>query len=164
MQDSKLGSLRHQIASSRNAYSQTQLDYEGSCKNLNSVVRGCPNDEWAFSPLDFTAGWRSHLALTIYMFVVVNFDALPQASDFRIERRQVVFFCWMHDSKLGSLRHQIVSRLNAHSQTDWVIEYQVKVELDSPSLWWATYVISFVFSKYVCIEQCDMRVRICFSA
>ena len=26
-----------------------------------------------------------------YMFVVVNFDALAQASDIRIERRQVVF-------------------------------------------------------------------------
>ena len=34
----------------------------------------------------------------IYMFVVVNFDALAQASDIRIERRQVVFLCWMQDS------------------------------------------------------------------
>ena len=47
---------------------------------------------------------------------------LSQASDFRIERRQVVFLCWMQDSKLGSPRHQIVSRLKAHSQTDWAIE------------------------------------------
>ena len=28
--------------------------------------------------------WLSHLALAIYMFVVVNFDALAQASDIRI--------------------------------------------------------------------------------
>ena len=28
-----------------------------------------------------------------YMFVVVNFDALAQASDIQIERRQVVFLC-----------------------------------------------------------------------
>ena len=41
-------------------------------------------DEWAFSPLDFTAIWLSHLALAIYMFVVVNFDALAQASNIRI--------------------------------------------------------------------------------
>ena len=27
------------------------------------------------------------------IFVVVNFDALAQASDIRIERRQVVFLC-----------------------------------------------------------------------
>ena len=33
-----------------------------------------------------------------YMFVVVNFDALAQASDIRIERRQVVFLCWRQDS------------------------------------------------------------------
>ena len=34
----------------------------------------------------------------IYMFAVVNFDALAQSSDFRIERWQVVFLCWMQDS------------------------------------------------------------------
>ena len=35
--------------------------------------------------------------------VVVNFDALSQTSDFRIERRQVVFLCWMQNSNPGSL-------------------------------------------------------------
>ena len=58
-------------------------------KNLNSTAR--PYDQQAFSPLDLTASWLSHLALVIYMFAVVNFDALAQASDIRIERRQVVF-------------------------------------------------------------------------
>ena len=28
--------------------------------------------------------WLSHLALALYMFVVVNFEALAQASDIRI--------------------------------------------------------------------------------
>ena len=42
--------------------------------------------------------YLSHQHLAIYMFVVVNFDALAQASDIRIERRQVVFLCWMQDS------------------------------------------------------------------
>ena len=64
--------------------------------NLNSTAR--PYDQRAFSPLDPTAVWHSHLALAIYMFVVVNFDALAQASDIRIERRQVVFLCWEQDS------------------------------------------------------------------
>ena len=32
------------------------------------------------------------------MFVVVNFDALTQASYIQIERRQVVFLCWEQDS------------------------------------------------------------------
>ena len=32
------------------------------------------------------------------MCVVVNFDALAQASGIRIQRRQVVFLCWMQDS------------------------------------------------------------------
>ena len=72
------------------------LSYRGSSKNLNSTAR--PYDQRAFSPLDLTASWLSHLALAIYMFVVVNFDALAQASDIRIQRRQVVFRCWMQDS------------------------------------------------------------------
>ena len=35
------------------------------------------------------------------MFVVVNFDALAQASDIQIERRQVVFLCWKQDLNPG---------------------------------------------------------------
>ena len=50
--------------------------------NLNSTAR--PYDQEAFSPLDLTASWLSHLALAIYMFVVVNFDAVAQASDIGI--------------------------------------------------------------------------------
>ena len=101
--------------------------------NLNSTAR--PYDEWAFGPLDFTAVWLSHLALALYMFVVY-FDALAQASDIRIYRRQVVSLCWKQDSNLEVSRHLIASRLNAHSQTDWAIEDQAnKLELNSPSLW-----------------------------
>ena len=93
-------------------------------KNLNSTAR--PHDQQAFSPPDPTAIWRSHLALAIYIFVVVNFDALAQASDFRIERRQVVFLCWEQDSNPGGLWNPIFSRLNACWQTDWAIEDQAK--------------------------------------
>ena len=49
-------------------------------KNFNSTAR--PYDQRAISPLDPTAVWHSHLALAIYMFVVVNFDALAQASTY----------------------------------------------------------------------------------
>ena len=72
-----------------------------------------------------------------YMFVV-NFDALAQASNFQIERTQVVFLCWMQDLNQG-LWNQISSRLNARWQTDWAIEDQtIKLELNSPSLWSAS--------------------------
>ena len=87
--------LRHQIASRLNARWQTDWAIEDQAINLNSTAR--PYDQRAFSPLDPTAVWHSHLALAIYMFVVVNFDALAQASDIRMERRQVVFICWMQD-------------------------------------------------------------------
>ena len=40
------------------------------------------------------------MAVVITMFVV-NFDGLAQASDFRIERRQVVFLFWLQDSNPG---------------------------------------------------------------
>ena len=65
--------LRHQIASRLNASWQTDWAIEDQAKNLNSTAR--PYDQRAFSPLDPTAVWHSHLALAIYMFVVVNFDA-----------------------------------------------------------------------------------------
>ena len=87
--------LRHQIASRLNARWQTDWAIEDQAKNFNSTAR--PYDQWAFSPLDPTAVWHSHLALAIYMFVVVNFDALAQASYIWIERRQVVFLCWKQD-------------------------------------------------------------------
>ena len=106
-----------------------RLSYRGSSKNLNSTAR--PYDQRAFSPLDPTVSWLSHLALAIYIFVVVNFDALAQASDIQIERRQVVFLCWMQIWTRGP-RHQIASRLNAHWQTDWAIEDQAKTWTRQP--------------------------------
>ena len=93
-------------------------------KNLNSTAR--PYDQQAFSPPDPTAIWHSHLAVAIYIFVVVNFDALAQASDFRIERRQVFFLCWMQDSNPEGIWNPIFSRLDACWQIDWAIEDQAK--------------------------------------
>ena len=136
-QDSNPGDLRHLFASRLNACWQTDWAIEDHAKNVNSTAR--PYDQQAFSPLDPTANWLSHLALAIYIFVVVNFDALAQASDIRIERRQVVFLCWEQDSNPGDLRHLFASRLNACWQTDWAIEdHAKKRELDSPSLWSAS--------------------------
>ena len=93
MQDSKLGSLRHQFASRLNAHSQTDWATDGQAKNFNSTAR--PYDEWAFSPLDFTPDWLSHVALSTCMSVVVNYDAPVQASAFLIEWRQVLILCGM---------------------------------------------------------------------
>ena len=84
---------RHQIASRLNARWQTNWAIEDQAKNLNSTAR--PYDQWVFSPQEPTVGWLSHLTLAIYIFVVVNFDALAQASDIQIERRKVVFLCRM---------------------------------------------------------------------
>ena len=65
--------LRHLFASRLYACWQTDWAIEDQAKYLNSTAR--PYDQQAFSPLDLTASWLSHLALAIYMFVVVNFDA-----------------------------------------------------------------------------------------
>ena len=62
---------RHQFASRLNARWQTDWAIEDQAKNLNSTAR--PYDQRAFSPLDPTVSWLSHLALAIYIFVVVNF-------------------------------------------------------------------------------------------
>ena len=102
---------RHLFASRLNARWQTDWAIEDQAKNLNSTAR--PYDQRAFSPLDPTVSWLSHLALAIYIFVVVNFDALAQASDFRIERRQVVFLCWEQDSNPGTP--------DTYSPADWML-------------------------------------------
>ena len=91
---------KHQIASRLNARWQTNWAIEDQVKNLNSTAR--PYDQQAFSPLDPTVNWLSHLALATYIFDVVNFDALAQARDIKIETRQVVFHCWMQDLNPGS--------------------------------------------------------------
>ena len=107
---------------------------EWSSKNLNSIA--CPFDERAFSPLDFTADWLSDLAVVIYTFVVVNFDGLAQASDFRIEWRQVVFLCWMQDSKREGLRHQTLANwMFTHKPTGLS---RIKQKFNSPCLWWVS--------------------------
>ena len=124
MQDSNPEGLWNPIFSRLNARWQTDCAIEDQAKNLNSTAR--PYDQQAFSPPDPTAIWHSHLALAIYIFVVVNFDALGQASDLRIERRQLVFLCWMQDSNPEGLWNPIFSRLNACWQTDCAIEDQAK--------------------------------------
>ena len=124
---------RHQIASRLNARWQTEWAIEDQAKNLNSTGR--PYDQRAFSPLDPTPSWLSHLSLAIYIFFVFNFDALAQASDIQIERRQVVFLCWKLDLHPGS---QTPNRQQTEcSVTNW-LSYRgssSKIELDSPSLW-----------------------------
>ena len=123
-QDSNPEGLRHLFASRLNACWQTDWAIEDQAKNLNSTAR--PYDQQAYSPPDPASIWHSHLALAIYIFVVVHFDALAQASDIRIERRQVVFLGWRQDSNPEGLRHLFASRRNACWQTDWAIEDQAK--------------------------------------
>ena len=129
-QDSNPGGLWNPIFSRLNACWQTDWTIEDQAKNLNSTAR--PYDQQAFSPPDPTAIWHSHLALAIYIFVVANFDALAQASDFQIKRRQLVFLCWMQDSNPEGLWNPIFSRLNACWQTDWAIEDQAKTWTRQP--------------------------------
>ena len=90
---------RHQFASRLNARWQTDSAIEDRANKLNSTAR--PYDQRAFSSLGPIVSWLSHLALAIYMLVVVNFDALTLASDIQIERRQVVFLCWIQDLNPG---------------------------------------------------------------
>ena len=90
---------RHQFANRLNARWQTDWAIEDRANKLNSTAR--PYDQRAFSSLGPTVSWLSHLTLAIYMLVVVNFDALTQVSDIQIERRQVVFLCWMQDLNPG---------------------------------------------------------------
>ena len=64
---------------------------------------------------NFISKWYIYIYIYIhtYMFVV-NFDALAQASDIRIERRQVVFLCWRQDSNPRS-------QIPIHQQTECLL-------------------------------------------
>ena len=85
-------------------------------QTLNSIAS--PYDERAFSPLDFTAGWLSHLALAIYMFVVVNVDAL-------LWHRQAIF-----ESKGDNLSSSVECRVRTwdvwytQSPADWMLTHK----------------------------------------
>ena len=57
---------------------------------------------WNPLSVDFrTLLW--HFTYLMSNIDVVNFDALAQASDIQIERRQVVFLCWMQDLNPGTM-------------------------------------------------------------
>ena len=53
-----------------NAHWQTACPIEDQAKNLNSIAR--LYEQRAFSPIDPTAGWLSHLLMAICMFVVIR--------------------------------------------------------------------------------------------
>ena len=124
MRDSDPEGLWNRISSRVNARWQTDWAIEDQAKNLELDSPSL----WSASiqPTRPPAVWHLHLALAIYMFVVVNFDALAQAIDLQIQRRLVVFLCWMQDSNPEGLWNRISSRLNARWQTDWAIEDQAK--------------------------------------
>ena len=118
MQDSNPERLWNRIFSRLNARWQTDWSIEDQVKNLSSTAR--PYDQRASSLLDPIAVWHSYLAVAIYVFVDVNFETLAQASDCRIERRQVVFLWWvpLQGSNPDGLWNRIPSRLNARWQTE----------------------------------------------
>ena len=68
--------VRNLISADRMPAEKNDCAIEDQYENFNSIA--LPYDQPAFSPLDPTAGWLSHMALAIYMFVVVYFDALAQ--------------------------------------------------------------------------------------
>ena len=109
MQDSHLEVSRYLFASRLNAHSQTDWTIADQAKKLEL---NSPSLWWESIQPTWLHFWLSHLALAIYLFVVVNFDALAQASVIRIKRRQVVFLCVSRvckqypDNSLSPDRHQ----------------------------------------------------------
>ena len=69
-----------------------------------------------------------------YMAVDVNFDALAQASDFRIESRQVAFLWWDRDSNPGVCETRSAADWMPTHQPTELSKIKQKLELNSPSL------------------------------
>ena len=90
---------RHQIASRLNARWQTDWVTEDQANtSTRQPVPMISEHSAHLAPLSVT---YIHKYIHTYMFVVINFDALAQASDIQIERRQTVFLCWMQDLNPG---------------------------------------------------------------
>ena len=87
-----------------------RLCHQGSSLNLKSTVR--PYYEWAFSPLDLTAVGLSLLALAIYMFVVVNFDAQAQQAIFGYKGDKLSSSAWC---RIRTWKSQ-----DTYSPADWL--------------------------------------------
>ena len=123
---------RHQIASRLNARWQTDWAIEDQAKNLNSTAR--PYDQRAFSPLDPTVSWLSHLALAIYIFVVVNFTGKQYSN-----RKETSCFPLLNEGFEPGIP-------DTKSPADWMLadkptelpRIKLTLELDSPSLWSAS--------------------------
>ena len=93
----------------------------------------------------------------VIMFVVVNFDALAQASDIRIERRQVVFLCWMQDS---NPRSQTPIRQQTECLLTNRLSYQAK-NLNStarPYDQQTDLLCLVLFLVYVLVDSCDLSI------
>ena len=105
--------LRYLFTSRLNACWQTDWAIEDQAKNLNSTAR--PYDQWAFSPLDPIVSWLSHLALAIYMFVVVNFDISTPS--------KTIVFGIIHWGRLYQWRENVIWK------TWWIISYQVQMDV-----------------------------------
>ena len=91
---------RHQIVSRLNARWQTDWPIEDQAKNLNSTAR--PYDQRAFSPLDPTVSWLSHLALAIYIIVIRDVNS----SMWYIHRETQSIRFFYHCKILASALHQ----------------------------------------------------------
>ena len=92
----------NRVSSRLNARRQTDRAIEHQAKNFNWVA--CPYDyisEYSHTRPHCWNGFT--LALAINMFIGVNVDALAIGKWYRVERKPVVFFCWMQDSNPGSL-------------------------------------------------------------
>ena len=124
---------RHQIASRLNAHWQTDWAIEDTYihTHLPTYLPTVPmisKHSAHLTPLPFdirTWLWRYTYLLLISML-------WHRQAIFRIERRQVVFLCWMQDSNPEGLWNPIFSRLNACWQTDWAIEDQAKTWTRQP--------------------------------
>ena len=130
--------LRHQIACRLNARWQTGWAIEDQAKkNVNSTAR--PYDQRAFSPLDPSAVWHSHLALAIYIFVV--------------ERRQVVFLCWMQDSNPSG---SCMGTPKTHSPTHTHKNIHTHTHPRTPHIWIWIHLCTYIHT-YLPLKKWETR-------
>ena len=139
-------------------------NYSNSIANALELLQSCT------MPSTYNVTMRRSGYRQVYDSHILTKDTSYLAHDISIVRwcrewlwsagKQFVFLPFLVWPAFESvrLRYPLTSGPNACSETEWVIKVQDKqLELDSPSIWWASIQLTSCICNYLChfiVQQC----------
>ena len=145
MQYSNLEVPRHLFASRLNAHSQTDWAIEDQAKNLHSTAR--PYDEWAFSPLDFTAVWLSHLPAWFICLIFSNSSSWLQCCNTGMrlilihQRFHCLLSCWFRRRSKKTSKLRVTGLSEGNSSVTGELPAQKASNAENVCIWLRHHVL-----------------------